>query len=83
MSVRLLVGAAASGKTRAAQRFAYDQAQIFERVIVLTLPNQRLFWLEGLAGLGSSLGIEVTNLQNLCYRMLDRDQRNQMGRQNW
>lgn len=72
MSVRLLVGAAASGKTRAAQRFAYEQAQIFERVIVLTLPNQRLFWLEGLAGLGSSLGVEVTNLQNLCYRMLDR-----------
>jgi ATP-dependent helicase/nuclease subunit B len=72
MSVRLLVGASGSGKTRTAQRFAYDQALIFERVIVLTLPSQRLFWLEGLASLGSSLGVEVTNLQNLCYRMLDR-----------
>ncbi len=72
MSVRLLVGASGSGKTRAAQRFAFAKAKDFERVIVLTLPNQRSFWLEGLAGLGASLGVEVTNLQNLCYRMLDR-----------
>ncbi len=72
MSVRLLVGASGSGKTRAVQHFAFAKAQVFERVIVLTLPSQRLFWLEGLAALGSSLGVEVTNLQNLCYRMLDR-----------
>ena len=72
MSVRLLVGSASSGKTRAAQAYAYACAEKFERVIVLTLPSQRAFWLEGLASLGSSLGVEVTNLQNLCYRMLDR-----------
>jgi ATP-dependent helicase/nuclease subunit B len=76
MSVRLLVGPSGSGKTRAAQRFAFAKAQVFERVVVLTLPSQRLAWLEGLAGLGSSLGVEVTNLQNLCYRMLDRLGRN-------
>ncbi len=72
MSVRLLVGAARSGKTRAAWRFALEKVELFERVIVLTLPSQRGFWLEGLAGLGASLGVEVTNLQNLSYRMLDR-----------
>ncbi len=69
---RLLIGASGSGKTRAAQRFAAFCAKNNERVIVLTLPSQRSFWLEGLAALGASLGIEVTNLQNLCYRMLDR-----------
>ena len=43
-----------------------------ERVIVLTLPGQRSQWLERLAQQGASLGVEVTNLQNVCYRMLDR-----------
>lgn len=69
---RVLVAPAGGGKTRAAWRFALEKAKNLERVVVLTLPNQRSFWLEGLAGLGSSLGIEVTNLQNLCYKMLDR-----------
>jgi hypothetical protein len=70
--MRLLVAPAGGGKTRAAWRFALEKAQKSERVIVLTLPNQRPFWLEGLALGGSSLGVEVTNLQNLCYKMLDR-----------
>jgi hypothetical protein len=70
--MRLLVAPAGGGKTRAAWRFALEKTQKLERVIVLTLPNQRPFWLEGLAKNGSSLGIEVTNLQNLCYKMLDR-----------
>jgi hypothetical protein len=73
MSVpELIVGPAASGKTRAAVKRAFDTAQTGERVIVLTLPNQREFWLDQLSRLGPSLGVEVTNLQNLCYRMLDR-----------
>ena len=70
--VRLITGPAASGKTLAAVRYAQVCAAKRERVIVLTLPAQRSQWLERLAGEGASLGVEVTNLQNVCYRMLDR-----------
>ncbi len=68
----LLVGPARSGKTRAAVRRAFELAQSGERVIVLTLPNQRGFFLERLSREGPTLGVEVTNLQNVAYRLLDR-----------
>lgn len=68
----LLVGPARSGKTRAAVRRAFEMAQSGERVIVLTLPNQRGFFLERLSREGPTLGVEVTNLQNIAYRLLDR-----------
>ncbi len=68
----LLSGPAGSGKTTAAVGFALERARAGERVIVLTLPNQRDLWLERLAAGGASVGVEVTNLQNVCYRMLDR-----------
>ncbi|NJK46315.1 MAG: hypothetical protein HC933_20570, partial [Pleurocapsa sp. SU_196_0] len=72
MTTTLLVAPAGSGKTTTAVRFALERAAALERVIVLTLPNQREGWLERLAAGGASLGVEVTNLQNVCYRMLDR-----------
>ncbi len=53
-------------------RYAHTCAARGERVIVLTLPGQRSQWLSSLASEGASLGVEVTNLQNVCYRMLDR-----------
>ncbi len=68
----LLVGSAQSGKTREAARRAFEVAQSGERAIVLTLPNQRGFFLERLSSLGPTLGVEVTNLQNIAYRLLDR-----------
>jgi ATP-dependent helicase/nuclease subunit B len=68
----VLVGPAGSGKTRAAVSRALECAKRGERVIVLTLPNQRTQFLERLATNGPSLGIEVTNLQNIAYRLLDR-----------
>ena len=68
----LITGPAASGKTRAAVHYAQSCATKRERVIVLTLPSQRSQWLSSLASQGASLGVEVTNLQNVCYRMLDR-----------
>jgi hypothetical protein len=71
-SVQLLTGPASSGKTAAAVRHALACAAAGERVIVLTLPAQRVHWLERLADAGPSVGVEVTNLQNVCYRMLDR-----------
>ena len=71
-STQLLTGPAASGKTSAAIIRALELAQAGERVIVLTLPGQRAQWLERLAMAGSVLGIEVTNLQNIAYRVLDR-----------
>ncbi len=52
--------------------YARECAAKRERVIVLTLPGQRSQWLQRLAAEGASLGVEVTNLQNVCYRMLDR-----------
>ncbi len=70
--VQLFTGSAASGKTSAAISRALELAQAGERVIVLTLPGQRSQWLERLALAGSSLGVEVTNLQNIAYRVLDR-----------
>ncbi len=76
MSVTVVSSPAASGKTRRAVRLALECAAKGERVIALTLPNQREFWLEALAAGGPSLGVEVTNLQNICYRMLDRLGRN-------
>ncbi len=51
---------------------ALELATAGERVIVLTLPGQRAGWLERLANTGASLGVEVTNLQNIAYRLLDR-----------
>jgi ATP-dependent helicase/nuclease subunit B len=69
---QLVVGPAASGKTAAALSRALSLAQAGERVMVLTLPGQRAQWLERLANAGSSLGVEVTNLQNIAYRILDR-----------
>jgi superfamily I DNA/RNA helicase len=71
-SAQLLTGPAASGKTSAAVNKALELAQTGERVIVLTLPGQRAGWLERLASAGASLGVEVTNLQNIAYRVLDR-----------
>jgi superfamily I DNA/RNA helicase len=68
----LLVGPAQSGKTRAAVRRSFEIAQSGERVIVLTLPNQRGIFLERLSKEGPTLGVEVTNLQNVAYRLLDR-----------
>lgn len=68
----LLVGPAQSGKTREAVRRAFEIAQSGQRVIVLTLPNQRGFFLERLSHEGPTLGVEVTNLQNIAYRLLDR-----------
>ena len=70
--LELLVGPAGSGKTRSAVNRALESAKRGERVIVLTLPNQRAQFLERLAANGPSLGIEVTNLQNIAYRLLDR-----------
>ena len=69
---QLFTGPAASGKTSAALVRALELAQAGERVIVLTLPGQRSQWLERLASAGSVLGVEVTNLQNIAYRVLDR-----------
>ncbi len=71
-SAQLLTGPAASGKTGAAVARALELATAGERVIVLTLPGQRSGWLERLASAGASLGVEVTNLQNIAYRVLDR-----------
>jgi hypothetical protein len=71
-SAQLLTGPAASGKTSAAVTRALELATAGERVIVLTLPGQRSQWLERLANAGASLGVEVTNLQNIAYRVLDR-----------
>jgi ATP-dependent helicase/nuclease subunit B len=70
--LELLIGPAGSGKTRAAVNRALECAKRGERVIVLTLPNQRAQFLERLAANGPSLGVEVTNLQNIAYRLLDR-----------
>jgi ATP-dependent helicase/nuclease subunit B len=70
--LELLVGPAGSGKTRSAVNRALESAKRGERVIVLTLPNQRAQFLERLAANGPSLGVEVTNLQNIAYRLLDR-----------
>ena len=70
--LELLIGPAGSGKTRAAVARALECAKRGERVIVLTLPNQRTQFLERLAANGPSLGVEVTNLQNIAYRLLDR-----------
>jgi ATP-dependent helicase/nuclease subunit B len=70
--LELLTGPAGSGKTRAAVARALECAKRGERVIVLTLPNQRTQFLERLAANGPSLGVEVTNLQNIAYRLLDR-----------
>jgi superfamily I DNA/RNA helicase len=69
---QLLTGPAASGKTSTAVARALELATAGERVIVLTLPGQRAQWLERLANAGASLGVEVTNLQNIAYRVLDR-----------
>jgi superfamily I DNA/RNA helicase len=69
---QLLTGPAASGKTSSAVARALELATAGERVIVLTLPGQRAQWLERLAQAGASLGVEVTNLQNIAYRILDR-----------
>ncbi len=69
---QLLTGPAASGKTSLAVARALELATAGERVIVLTLPGQRSGWLERLANAGASLGVEVTNLQNIAYRVLDR-----------
>ncbi len=71
-SAQLLTGPAASGKTSSAVTRALELATAGERVIVLTLPGQRAQWLERLANAGASLGVEVTNLQNIAYRVLDR-----------
>ncbi len=71
-SAQLLIGPAASGKTSAAVSKALELAQTGERVIVLTLPGQRVQWLERLAQAAPCLGVEVTNLQNIAYRVLDR-----------
>ncbi len=70
--LELLIGPAGSGKTRSAVSRALGCAKRGERVIVLTLPNQRAQFLERLAANGPSLGVEVTNLQNIAYRLLDR-----------
>jgi ATP-dependent helicase/nuclease subunit B len=70
--LELLTGPAGSGKTRTAVNRALESAKRGERVIVLTLPNQRAQFLERLAANGPSLGVEVTNLQNIAYRLLDR-----------
>jgi superfamily I DNA/RNA helicase len=69
---QLLTGPAASGKTSTAVTRALELATAGERVMVLTLPGQRAQWLERLANAGASLGVEVTNLQNIAYRVLDR-----------
>ena len=71
-TLELLTGPAGSGKTRNAVNRALESAKRGERVIVLTLPNQRAQFLERLAANGPSLGVEVTNLQNIAYRLLDR-----------
>jgi ATP-dependent helicase/nuclease subunit B len=70
--LELLTGPAGSGKTRNAVNRALECAKRGKRVIVLTLPNQRAQFLERLAANGPSLGVEVTNLQNIAYRLLDR-----------
>jgi ATP-dependent helicase/nuclease subunit B len=72
LHIELLTGPAGSGKTRSAVNRALECAKRGERVIVLTLPNQRAQFLERLAANGPSLGVEVTNLQNIAYRLLDR-----------